>query len=288
LSNGDTMGETWDGVARLACFELWGGNGKAAHPIELPGLLGWIWGTPFGRAAGGGDVYYVSVCSKGQVSRIALADVAGHGESARLVAERLRRVLQQHSDNWDQSALMRELNEAFQRDAKGVQFATAVVLGFYFGTGELLFSNAGHLPLLWHHAENGVWDWLEERTPHAKDVAGLPLGLISGTAYAQTAVEFSRGDLLLLYTDGITESRNESGKELGQEGLLALVRGLSMDLQKGPVAFGHSLVAELKRFRGSGPRRDDETIVVLQRQTGLEPAGTMETDNWRGSSKRLL
>jgi phosphoserine phosphatase RsbU/P len=264
------MGESREGVARLACFELWGGNGKAAHPIELPGLLGWICCTPFGRATGGGDVHYVSVCSKGQVSRIALADVAGHGGSAISVAERLRRVLQQHTDNWDQSALMRELNEAFQRDAKGVQFATAVVLGFYFGTGELLFTNAGHMPLLWHHAESGVWDWLEERTPHAKAVDGLPLGLISGTAYAQIAVELGRGDLLLLYTDGITESRNESGEELGQEGLLALVRGLPVDSLEGPVAFGHALIAKLKRFRGSVPQRDDETLVVLQRQTGIE------------------
>jgi sigma-B regulation protein RsbU (phosphoserine phosphatase) len=165
---------------------------------------------------------------------------------------------------------MRELNDAFQRGAKGVQFATAVVVGFYSGTGELLFTNAGHLPLLWHHAESGVWDWLEERTPHAKAVAGLPLGLISGTAYAQTAVELSRGDLLVLFTDGITESRNERGQELGQEGLLALVRGLPLDSLEGPVAFGHALVARLKEFRGSGPQRDDETLVVLQRQIEIE------------------
>jgi sigma-B regulation protein RsbU (phosphoserine phosphatase) len=271
------MGESREGVARLACFELWGGNSKAAHPIELPGLLGWISCTPFGHAPSGGDVRYVSVCSKGQVSRIALADVAGHGGYASSVADRLRRVLQQHTDNWDQSALMRELNEAFERDAKGVQFATAVVLGFYFGTGELLFTNAGHLPLLWHHAESGVWDWLEDRTPYAKAVASLPLGLISGTAYAQTAVELSRGDTLLLYTDGITESRNESGEALGQEGLLALVRGLPVEPREGPVAFGDALVARLERFRGFGPRQDDETLVLIQRQTTIEPVGRIVT-----------
>ena len=261
------MGQSREGVARLACFELWGGNSKAAHPIELPGLQGWISCTPFGHAASGGDVHYVSVCSKGQVSRIALADVAGHGESASSVGERLRRVLQQHTDNWDQSVLMRELNEAFKQDATGVQFATAVVLGFYFGTGELLFSNAGHLPLLWHHAENGVWDWLEESTSYAKDVTGLPLGLISGTRWAQIAVEFSPGDTLLLYTDGITESRNEVGEELGHEGLRALVRELTISPLEGPVTFGQALVARLERFRGNRPQRDDETVVLLQRQT---------------------
>jgi len=276
------MGESWEGVARLACFELWGGNSKVAYPIELPGLLGWVCCTPFGQATSGGDVHYVSVCSKGQVSRIALADVAGHGVSASLVAERLRRVFQQHTDNWDQSALMREVNEAFKRDAKGVQFATGVVLGFYLGTGELLFTNAGHLPLLWYHAETGLWDWLEDRTPYAKDVAGLPLGLISGTAYAQTAVEISPGDLLLLYTDGVTESRSESGEELGHDGLMALVRDLPGDPLKGPVAFGHSLVAKLKGFRGSEPQRDDETIVLIQRQTGIEQAPGKGTNDSRG------
>ena len=260
------MGESREGVARLACFELWGGNSKAAHPFELPGLQGWISCIPFGHAARGGDVHYVSVCSKGQVSRIALADVSGHGEFASSVAECLRRTLQRHTDNWDQSALMRELNDAFQRDATGAQFATAVVLGFYFGTGKLLFTNAGHLPLLWRHAGTGVWDWLEDQTPYAKDMDGLPLGLISGTSYNQTAVELGCGDLLLLYTDGITESRDEQDNELGQDGLLALVRGLAPDLSKGLETFGRALKAELRAFRGNGPQRDDETLVLIQRE----------------------
>jgi sigma-B regulation protein RsbU (phosphoserine phosphatase) len=260
------MGEFSAGVSRLACFELWGGNSRAVHPIELPGLQGWISCTPFGHTASGGDVHYVSVCSKGQVSRIALADVAGHGESASAVAERLRHVLQQHSDNWDQSALMRELNEAFKRDATGAQFATAVVLGFYRGTGELVFTNAGHLPLLWHHAESGVWHWLEEKTTYARDIVGLPLGMIGGTTYAQVGIQLRPQDTLVLYTDGITESRNEGGEELGHEGLLALVRGLAVSPLDGPVAFGQGLVEGLTSFRGKAPQRDDETVVLLQRQ----------------------
>jgi sigma-B regulation protein RsbU (phosphoserine phosphatase) len=275
------MSESREDVARLACFELWGGNSKAVQAIELPGLLGWIWCAPFGQGDSGGDVHYVSVCSKGQVSRIALADVAGHGESASSVAESLRRILQHHTDNWDQSALMRELNEAFKQDAKGVQFATAVVLGFYLGTGELLFTNAGHLPLLWHHAGSGVWDWLEDHTSYAKDVAALPLGLISGTIYAQTILDFSPGDTLLLYTDGITESRNEVGAELGHEGLLGLVRSLTVGPLEGPVAFGQALVARLKGFQGIGPQRDDETLIVLQRQPGN---GQLRTS--QGSGRR--
>jgi len=83
-------------------------------------------------------------------------------------------------------------------------------------------------------------------------------------------VEFSPGDMLLLYTDGITESRNELGEELGHAGFLALVRDLPVVLLEGPVAFGHALVARLKRFQGNAPQHDDETLVLIQRQAGIE------------------
>ena len=56
------------------------------------------------------------------------------------------------------------------------------------------------------------------------------------------------------------------GEELGHEGLLALVRGLTISPSKGPVAFGQALVAGLKSFRGRAPQRDDETLVLIQRQ----------------------
>ncbi len=247
--------------SRLACFELWGGNRSEDHSVELPGLVGWVYSQPLEPDAGGGDVHYLSVCSKGMVSRVALADVAGHGRGASLVAENLRRVLQRHTDNWDQSVLMRELNDAFAGELVDGQYATAAVLGFYFETGELLFSNAGHPPVLWYHAGNRSWDLLEDATPFAVDIEGLPLGLIAGTAYSQTGVRLGRDDMLVLYTDGITEALDRSGNELGHRGLLEITRGVRVDT---PVQVSRALIAGVEAFRGDGPRRDDETLLVLQ------------------------
>jgi len=249
---------------KLACFELWGGNRRVAHPVELPGLAGWVYSAPFEPARGGGDVHYISVCSRGMVSRIALADVAGHGQSVSGVAERLHDVFQKHSDSWDQSALMRELNDAFLEGAVGVRYATAAVLGFYRQTGELLFTNAGHPPALWYHMAEKKWDWLEDKTPYAKEVKNLPLGLIAGTNYAQTAVELALDDLLVLYTDGITEARDETGNQLGRDRLLHLARELPRD---SPLSAGQALLVALRAFRGSAPAQDDETLLVLQRVT---------------------
>ena len=250
---------------RWACFELWGGNRKVAHPIELPGLIGWIQSTPLEPATGGGDVHYLSVCNRGMVSRVALADVAGHGEFASAVAERLHDVLQGHTNNWDQTVLMRELNNAFLEGATGVQYATAVVLGFYGPTGELLFTSAGHLPPFWYRAKEGTWDVLQADTPHAREIEGLPLGLIPGTHYTQTAVEIGPRDLVMLYTDGLTEARDEAGNLLGQERLLALARECPVE---SPGAVARGLLDRMTAFRGNSPPRDDETLVVLQRVSG--------------------
>jgi phosphoserine phosphatase RsbU/P len=250
-----------DSGYRLACFELWGGNGKVAHPVELPGLLGWVHSEPFGPDSGGGDVHYFSVCSKGMVSRVALADVAGHGEAVSLVAERLREALRKHTDSWDQSALMREVSDAFHEGSVGVQFATAAVLGFYLQTSNLLFTYAGHPPALWYRPAQRSWDLLDGNTPCARRLADLPLGLIPGTAYSQTAVQLGSNDLLVLYTDGITEARDEAGNPLGQEGLLKLVRDLP---PASPAELGQALIRGLEAFRGSAPRRDDETVIVLR------------------------
>ncbi|MGH9403997.1 MAG: PP2C family protein-serine/threonine phosphatase [Terriglobales bacterium] len=247
---------------RLSCFELWGGNRGADHPVELPGLAGWVHAAPLDPASRGGDVHYFSVCSKGMVSRIAVADVAGHGRPASSMAVKLRHALKRHTDHWDQSALMRELNEAFLGASVDSQYATATVLSFYFQTGELLFSSAGHPPPLWYRAREKSWHLLQDCTPFAVDIEGLPLGLIPGTVYSQTAVRLGADDMLVLYTDGITETKDPFGNELGQGGLLELARRLAIEP---PVAVSRALMSSAQVFRGDGPRYDDETLVVLRR-----------------------
>jgi phosphoserine phosphatase RsbU/P len=248
--------------SRLACFELWGGNGSEDHAVELPGLMGWVHTAPLDLASPGGDVHYFSVCSKGMISRIAVADVAGHGAKASSLAAELREALQHHTDHWDQSALMQELNEAFLGSSLNGLYATATVLSFYLENGELLFTNAGHPPALWYRSRANSWDLLDDRTPFAVEIDGLPLGLIPGTIYSQTGVRLGENDMLVLYTDGITETRDPSGHQLGYSGLLERAQKLALEP---PADVTRALVSVVQDFRAGGPRRDDETLVVLRR-----------------------
>ena len=248
----------------LSCTEVWGGNNIAHELVKMPGLVGLIHSKPAGPARTGGDLYYLTVCDKSDLSRIVLADVAGHGEAVADTALKLRALLREHINTFDQSALMRGINQAFGNEDKDLtEYATAAVLSYYWKTGVLLFANAGHPPTLWYRRDQKTWDWLNERTPYAvKVVAGLPFGLIHGTEYQQTAVELSEGDLLILYTDGITECEDETGNELGYGGLLNLVRSLPLEPSVGTA---DALVAAVQKFRGCTTCLDDQSTIVLQR-----------------------
>jgi sigma-B regulation protein RsbU (phosphoserine phosphatase) len=258
-------------VYRLACLELRGGNQMGSYAVELPGLSGWVSCHPIYSSPRGGDMYYLSSCSKGAVARVVLADVAGHGEVVSAAAARLGEVLREHVDHWDQAALIRQLNDGFLNGAGlngagpngpgKVRFASAFFASYYSVSGEMLFTNAGQEPPLWYRAASREWSFLSETTPVLKEIVDLPLGLIAGTNYTQTGVQIDPGDLLLLYTDGIRESCDATGEQLGQERLLELARQLPTHSAE---AAAEALLNAVERFRGAGPATDDVTVVGLQ------------------------
>lgn len=248
---------------RLACLEIRGGNRSASYRAELPGLSAWVSCRPLKPARRGGDLYYLSVCSKGAICRVTIADVAGHGQSVSAVAEHLRDALREHAGDWDQSALIQRLNDGFLKGAAGGKYATAFLLSQYAATGEMLFTNAGHPPPLWRHAALKQWTFLQDSTPYSKEIADLPLGMIPGTTYRQTAVQLEPDDLLLLYTDGVNESRNNRSCQLGLDRLLEIANGLPSGSAE---AAGEALLGAVSRFRGDAIAADDETIIVLHRR----------------------
>ena len=77
----------------MQCMEVWGGSQIASSGVELAGLDVWIYSKPFDQAQRGGDVYYVSSCASGRISRLLLADVSGHGKSVASTAADLRAYL---------------------------------------------------------------------------------------------------------------------------------------------------------------------------------------------------
>jgi phosphoserine phosphatase RsbU/P len=263
-----TAAEAQNKSGALQCLEIMGGNQRVSYPLELPGLTGWLHSEPTEQSLKGGDVHYVSLCSKGLLTRLALADVSGHGPSASDTAIVLRNLIHKHIDTWDQSELMRELNNSLNGRTTNSQYASALLFAYYQPTRELVFTNAGHPPALWYHAATKTWDWLEAGLPLTHEIEGLPLGIIEGTDYIQVAVQLQQNDVLLLYTDGITEARNAEGEMLERDGLLAIVQSI----EAGNVAqMADRLIARLNEFREGAVPDDDHTFCILQSNSAPSP-----------------
>jgi sigma-B regulation protein RsbU (phosphoserine phosphatase) len=245
---------------RLKCAETWAGNEGTSSVADLPGLRVWVYSTPFGPGEAGGDVHYVSVCPECTVSRIALADVSGHGRAVVALSATLRELMQKYLAALEQASLMRDLNDAVQTELDGVHYATMVAVGFHAHRGLLVMTNAGHPPAFWYRAQRDEWAWFEPREG-GSGVRGTPLGLLPNAAYDRTIVRASPGDLIVLYSDGISEATNPAGEELGRDRLMTLARALD---RVSAETFGGQLVEAISEFRGGSVPEDDQTIIVLQ------------------------
>ena len=226
-------------------------------------MLAWVHSTPANSNKVGGDVHYVSVCPGCVVSRVALADVSGHGKAVSTLAGELRQLMQRYLPELEHSGLMRDLNQAVREGLDGVHYATMVADGWHNERNSLLLANAGHpIPCVFKNKRK-EWTWLEiNPEPRRQWPVGVPLGLFACADYDRTAVKLQAGDLVLLYSDGVTESTNPAGDELGPDGLMNLVRQLDCGSAEG---LGIQLTSALRRFRGGAEAADDETIIVLER-----------------------
>jgi sigma-B regulation protein RsbU (phosphoserine phosphatase) len=92
--------------------------------------------------------------------------------------------------------------------------------------------------------------------------AGVPLGLLADVAYDRLVVKPQSRDLLVLYSDGVTEATSPAGDELGRDRLMNLARTLD---SSSPETLGTQLTSAVRAFRGDGEPLDYETIIVIQR-----------------------
>jgi len=250
-------------VARqLACAETWASNQRTSDLVELPGLTAWVHSVSMGPGHAGGDVHYVSVCPSCIVSRIALADVSGHGQEVAVFGEKLRELMHQYLRDLEQIALMGDLNHAVREEFGDGHYATMVAVGWHGRRGLAVMTNAGHPPPLWYRALRHEWSWLEtKRASERGRPAGVPLGMLPNVAYDRLVVKPQSGDLIVLYSDGVSEATNKDGNELGQDGLMNMAHALDSSSAE---ALGSQLVSALGAFRGYGEPLDDEAIIIMR------------------------
>jgi serine phosphatase RsbU (regulator of sigma subunit) len=211
----------------------------------------------------GGD-YYDYIALPGNRLAVALGDVAGKGVSAALLMARLSADTRFYLASAPTiPEAVRQLNLSLSRAMGDDRFITLVVAVIDLSNLNITVVNAGHPPPLRRRIGHGV-ETLGEAA------AGLPLAGFDQT-YEETTFPLEPGDSLILYTDGVTETRNPAGEFYGIERLHEVVR----QAPDGVEPLGAAILSDVRQFAANCTARDDLTLVTFgrKRQNGLTPPG---------------
>jgi len=191
---------------------------------------------------------------------VVLGDVAGKGLGAALLTAKLQATLRALSLSCPSlSDLGGQLNSILHRDGIDNRFATMFYCEIDAATGRLRFLNAGHNPPFVLRA-SGI---------ETLEASAIPLGMMAGTTYKEGDLLLRPGDVLVVYSDGLTEARNAADEEFGADRLRALLPRLRGLTAERAVRF---LIDEVTAFLGGERSHDDLSLVVLARP-GAAAAG---------------
>lgn len=273
----------------MQCMEVWGGNRAIDNGVVMSGLDAWVYCQPYkaiDAASGGGDIHYVSSCASGQITRMLIADVSGHGAPVAKAADALRRLMSKFSNYVDQSRFLEAVNTRFGElsagaseteagDDGGAMFATAIAATYFTPTDELSICIAGHPRPMRYDAGVGRWVLIvpdaNKSEPGPRD---LPLGVLDPVRYTVTRVRLGRDDLVLFYTDALIEALGPDGRQLGERGVLEILN--TLDAARHATLVGRLLREIAARSpRGADAAFDDDVTALLVRRNDLKPRPSM-------------
>ncbi len=225
-----------------------------ANPPELPG---WQIAAALEPARETSGDFYDFIALPGGRWGIVVADVSDKGVGAALFMALSRTLLRNYAAEYPSRAdrVLGAVNERILSEARAGLFVTMFYAILDPKNGILTYANAGHHPPYLLSASSGA-------EPQILARSGMALGVLESEWWAQETVELGPADLLVLYTDGVTDALSPQGVAFGTQRLLKAAQqypgGSAAEIQA-------SILSALDRFTGETPQLDDITLVVLGR-----------------------
>jgi serine phosphatase RsbU (regulator of sigma subunit) len=207
----------------------------------------------------GGDFYDVLQVPDGRLV-IGLGDVSGKGSpAALLMALTLAMLRTLIEERLEPTELMRRLNVQVSRHAPGSRFVTLCLAFFDPATGSLEYINAGQTPPLLRRA-NGTMDRLSE--------GGVALGMFDLATYTAGYSSLGPGDVLVFYSDGITEAESKAGVPFDEVGLQGVI---DTHWWQDAATLGKSIVRAVEDHATDTRLADDLTVLAIRRPMPIPP-----------------
>jgi len=197
-----------------------------------------------------GDFYEFVVVDENRAG-ILVADVSGHGVGAALIAAMIKVAMQAVISSASEPAdVLRRLNSILCGQLHG-QFVSAAYLWLDTDVGKMLYSAAGHPPLL---------RWREKKLERIES-NGMLIGIMSDSDYPVCEMPLNLGDRFLLYTDGIVEARNAAGEFFGDR---MLEQAVGNNCSLPPFELSELLLSEVRHWQSaSTSQQDDITLIII-------------------------
>ncbi|OGU57551.1 MAG: hypothetical protein A2V66_11130 [Ignavibacteria bacterium RBG_13_36_8] len=225
---------------------------QALLPERSPNIPGWdIW--LFTRSANevSGDLIDYFPLEKSRHALV-IADVAGKGLHAALLMAKLQTIIRTLApDSSSIGSFGKKLNSVFSRESLPNIFATVIYLEIKPDHGKVKLLNAGHyLPI-------GLINNKIQELPKGNPA----LGILHNAKFIEQSIQLKKDDFLLIYSDGLSEARNEEGEFYGKDRILELLPKLSGQPAQ---EIGNRLIKESDQFVGTAKANDDLSLIVLK------------------------
>ena len=200
----------------------------------------------------GGDYYDFFQISEDVVD-VVIADVSGHGAAASLLMPSLAVALRLRAHELSGPAeIIKDLDQVLQQITNTATFVTMFYARFDQAGKTLEYANGGHNPPLLIRSKTGKSVQLEG--------GGPIMGILKDAQFSNTVIALNPGDILTLFTDGVTEQENVAGDEFSLERLEEVVRN---EVDSASALVAH-ITEAVSTFAGEKPQVDDLTVVVVK------------------------
>ncbi len=188
-----------------------------------------------------------------------LGDVTGHGVPAGIISSSVNAVLYALRDQKNLSVIVKHLNEVLRQKTSSRLFVTMALTLWDESTSTLLYTNAGHPPVLFYNAA-------EKKVTEIK-LQGVALGMVDGLEklVQECKFEMKENDAFIMYSDGVPEAVDKAGEPYGMGRLKRIAQDASNDLFSAE-GIKNAILSDVIQYIGELDHSDDITVVVLKRK----------------------
>jgi anti-anti-sigma factor len=229
-------------------------------PRKRPEISGYDIAPLYQAAAEVGGDYYDFVQVDDDTIGVVVADVSGKGVPGSLVMTMIRTALRMEArGNRNASDVMSKMNSFVTDDMKKGMFVTMFYVILDSKNRIISYASAGHNPMILYRHETRETFFLNPR--------GFPVGIslpdetLFRRSMSLEKVRLKKDDMLVIYTDGVTEAMNERREQYGEERLIQMVKDYAF---LPPTEFIEKLDGDIKKFTGDHPQSDDITVVAVK------------------------